>query len=218
MTAAHHINTQSTEHDLLIFNLRKLMQNARLNEADLSRKTHIPQATLHKILSGKTEDPRASTLKTLSDFFGISIDELLTGNTILQASQDSSTQIQSIPIISWKECTHSSDVTSNLTASNWEQWVVSEFIGANAFALHTKPSMAPRFPKGTKLFIDPEIKPVDGDYVVVLYPGTDEATLREFSTDGPTQLLLPINPNAESARMDTNITIIGVLVKSSFSY
>ena len=66
--------------------------------------------------------------------------------------------------------------------------------------------------------IDANIKPEDGDYVVVLFPGTEEATLREFSIDGPTQLLLPINPNSEAVKMSKNIKILGVLIKSSFSY
>src|SRR3990167_5290128 len=97
--ALHNITEQSTEHDLLIINLRSLMKNVGLNEAELSRRTDIPQATLHKILAGKTEDPRASTLKTLSDFFGISIDELLSGNPIATSEKSAATSAQSIPVI-----------------------------------------------------------------------------------------------------------------------
>lgn len=217
MAIAHHINTQpAAEHDLLIFNLRKLMQKAGLNEADLSRKTHIPQATLHKILSGKTEDPRASTLKTLSDFFGVSIDELLTGN--FSDNNKAVITARSIPVISWKDCVQAKAFIKNLTPASWDSWMVSEFISENSYALSTKPSLSPRFPKNTILFIDADSKPQDGDYVVVLFPKTEEATLREFSMDGPTQLLLPINPNSEAVKMNNNIKILGVLIKSSVSY
>lgn len=221
MTTIYRIaETNSYEQDLLLRNLRQLMQNRRISEAELSRKTNIPQATLHKILSGKTEDPRFSTLKTLSDFFEISIEALMTGNDAQQgaAQPESTTAIQSIPIISWKECAQATSFITQLTPENWQSWVVSEFIAPQAYALCTKPSLAPRFPKNTVLFIDPNVKPEDGDHVIVLYPNTEEATLREFSLDGPTQLLLPINPNTETTKLDSNIKILGVLVKSSFSY
>src|SRR3990167_2090257 len=218
MGTVSNIQIQSIEHDLLVVNLRALMKKANLNEAKLSRATHIPQATLHKILAGKTEDPRASTLKTLSDFFGISIDELLTGVAIPSGSSDASTAVQSIPVISWKECINSNEFTSRIAATNWDKWVVSEFLSAKAYALSTKPCMSPRFPKNTILFIDPDATPQDGDYVIVLYPNTTEATIREFSTDGPIQLLLPINPNTETTKLDGKIKILGVLIKSTFSY
>ena len=219
MGTLSNIQPQSVEHDLLlVLNLRELMKKSGLNEAKLSRATNIPQATVHKILAGKTEDPRASTLKTLSDFFNISIDELLSGNPIASSEKSLAATAQSIPIISWKECIHSTQLVANLTPSNWERWMVSEFLSKHAYALSSKPSMAPRFPKDTILFIDPDIAPKDGDYVVVLYSDTDEATLREFSIDGPTKLLLPLNPNGTSTKLDNKVKIVGVLVKSSFAY
>src|SRR5579863_6988609 len=76
------IKIESVEN--LTDNLRHLMQLKDISEAALARKTAIPQPTLHKILAGKTNDPRASTLKALADFFEISIDELLTGIAFMQ--------------------------------------------------------------------------------------------------------------------------------------
>ena len=218
MATVHNLIQSSPEHDLLIHNLRALMKKAGINEAELSRRTNIPQATVHKILAGKTEDPRASTLKTLSDFFGISIDELLSGDPTSINIKSAAAAAQSIPVISWRECISSVQFTSNLTPTNWNKWVVSEFLSKHAYALASKPSMAPRFPKDTMLFVDPDATPKDGDHVIVLYSDTDEATIREFSTDGPTRLLLPLNPNAEPPKLDKHVKILGVLVKTSFSY
>src|SRR3990167_9047265 len=125
MGTLSNIQPQSVEHDLLlVLNLRELMKKSGLNEAKLSRATNIPQATVHKILAGKTEDPRASTLKTLSDFFGVSIDELLSGDPVPKSP---TVAVQYIPIISWEECVNSAQFTSQLTPSNWNKWVVSEF-------------------------------------------------------------------------------------------
>ncbi len=121
-------------------------------------------------------------------------------------------------MISWKDCTNAAQFTSHITPGNWDKWVVSEFLSKNAYALSSKPSMGPRFPKDTVLFIDPDTTPEDGDYVIALYPNTDEATIREFSTDGPIRLLLPLNPNAEPTKLDAHGKILGVLVKTTFSY
>jgi len=218
MKTIHNLIERSTEHNLLIHNLRALMKKADINEAELSRRTDIPQATVHKILTGKTEDPRASTLKTLSDFFDTSIDELLSGDPVPTGAKNPAASAQSIPVISWNECIHSIQFTSNLAPNNWDKWVVSEFLSKQAYALCSKPSMAPRFPKDTVLFIDPDTAPKDGDHIIVHYSDTTEATIREFSIDGPTRLLLPLNPNAEPTKLDANVRILGVLVKTSFSY
>jgi SOS-response transcriptional repressor LexA len=207
----------STHSDLLIANLRRLMREANLTDAELSRKTGISQATLHKILTAKTEDPRASTLKILADFFKTSIDELLTGSATINIEK-SNTNIQSIPIISWQDCSDSISFTKNLTPTNWDKWIVSEFLADHAYALASKPAIESRFPKGTVLFIVPQLEPKDGDYVAVLYPNTTEATLRELSTDGPSQLLLPIGSNASPTKLDKNIKVLGVLAKTSFLY
>ena len=214
------IKTQSTSRDALLANLQKLMKKTALNEADLSRQTGIPQATLHKILSGKTEDPRASTLKILSDFFDVSIDTLMFGNTktIRPTIKTSAIAAQSIPLLSWKECINAEQLTQNLNAKNWNKWTVSDFFSTEGYALASKPSMEPRFPKGTLLFIDPTASVQDGDFVVVLYPTTEEATLRELSIDGPTRILLPINDHAEATQWNSSIKLLGVLVRSSFQY
>ena len=217
MSTSRHTKKHTAENSPLINNIRSLMKKNGLNEAELSRKTHTPQATIHKILTGKTEDPRASTLKTLSDFFEISIDELLTGK-INHTTSTALMKATTIPLISWKECLNATDFISQLSITNWPKWIISEFISKNAYALSTKPSMISRFPKDTIIFIDPDATPKDGDYVIVFYSGTDEATLREFSVDGPTQLLLPINQNNDVTKHDKKTKILGVLVKSSFQY
>lgn len=212
------IKTQATQHNFLLSNLQKLMQKAGLNEADLARQTRIPQATLHKILSGKTEDPRASTLKILSDFFNLSIDALMFSSTDIQTTNTSAVLVQSVPLISWRECIDPKLIPHYLNTQNWEKWTVSDFYSAHGYALSSKPSMEPRFPKNTTLFIDPDTSPQDGDFIVVHYPDTQEATLRELAIDGPVRLLLPINDHSEPTRWDDNIKLLGVLVRSSFQY
>src|SRR3989338_4542890 len=92
-------------HSTLTEQLQQLIATQGLNEADLARKTNIPQPTLHKILAGKTADPRASTLKILADYFNISVDQLISGTSLHQRL--ALTETQSVPIISWQDCIRS---------------------------------------------------------------------------------------------------------------
>lgn len=201
----------------LINNLHHLMRNFSVSEAELSRRTHIPQPTLHKILSGKTSDPRMSTLKSLATFFNIPLDALCTTN--IQKSEKAKHHAISIPVISWSECTRLPDFINEISPNNWENWIVINPINqSNMFALVSKPSMEARFPRSTMLIIDPKLYPSDGDLAVVLYPSTHEATLRGVSFDGPQKLLLPITPNAAPDTLDDSIQIIGTVVQSRFSY
>lgn len=204
--------------DYLAHNLRRLLDAINITEAELARQTSIPQPTLHKILSGKTNDPRASTVKSLAEFFGISIDELMTGTNV-KKKPDSKSKIQSVAIISWENCLDAQTHLTNITPSNWSQWVVTEFVSDNTFALISKPSMEPKFPRGSILIVDPSATPEDGDLVIVHYTDTKVATVRELNIDGPIRTFTTIGKPASSVTpSDNNISIIGVVVKSIFAF
>ncbi len=206
--------TETGAEQILIDSIRDLMQLRGIKEAELSRKTQIPPATLHKILSGKTSDPRISTLQTLANYFNVTVDELFTG--IKEKTQQA--KIQSIPIISWKDCIKGVELLKKLSPSNWENWLTTEYISTHAYGLISKPSMEPRLPKGTTLIIDSKLEAEDGDLIIVVYPDTQEATIRELSSDGPNKFLLPIGPNTTPERLTKNIRIIGVVTESKFSW
>lgn len=204
--------------DELAANLRKLIVQHNISEAELARKTNIPQPTLHKILAGKTVDPRASTLKSLADYFGLSIDDLISGNDTKQP-HISTPSTQSLPIISWEECLNFKSKMQNLTPSNWSAWIISEFISDYAFALISKTALEPRFPKGTTLIIDPESTPEDGDLVLVHFANSDSAAIRELAVDGPFRQLTTIcKPANVTTTLDNNTIILGVVVKAVFTF
>jgi SOS-response transcriptional repressor LexA len=205
--------------DDLTNTLHRLMDERKITEAELARRTNIPQPTLHKILSGKTGDPRASTLKSLACFFGVTIDMLLTGSLPVSAAiTTNSTKTQSIAIISWSDCLQANKLLLTLNSTNWDRWITTEHTSTSAYALSSKPSMEPRFPKGSILIIDNKITPEDGDLIVTHFPGTSEATLRELSIDGPSKLLIPICKSSTPDILNHDITVLGVLVRSIFQF
>ncbi|MCW5588732.1 MAG: hypothetical protein KIT27_03620 [Legionellales bacterium] len=58
------------------------------------------------------------------------------------------------------------------------------------------------------LIIRPAQKPRDGDFVVVYYEDTDEATLREISIDGRTTVVLSLTSRQKRDFIDETIQII----------
>ena len=183
--------------DILIKNIRRLMHLHGLNEAELARKTAIPQSTLHKILSGFTADPRVSNLRVLADYFAVPLDTLFKAEPWDETAKNYGIASLSLPIISWCHCVDKNFYPGSLSPKNWNDWIVVER-NSNTngnYGLVTKPSMEPRFPRGTILIIDNTTQAHDGDLIVVQYPEAEDATIRELAIDGREKLLLPLNKN-----------------------
>ena len=196
----------------LIDNVRDLLAMHKMNEAELARQANIPKPTLHKILAGSTEDPRISTLQSIATAFNMTVDELYIPDII--KTKQHKIEMQPIPVISWADCLKEARFIENLNATNWKKWLVVGNIKKGLYALNSKTSMALQFPAGTVFIVDPKNIPRDGDLVIVQYPNTEEATLRELAIDGPTKLLLPINNYGEKEKLTSGIKIIGTVIHS----
>ncbi|WP_282270034.1 XRE family transcriptional regulator [Stenotrophomonas sp. PS02298] len=73
----------------LALNLRELMRHeGGLSENQLSRNTGVPQPTIHRILSGRVEDPRDSTLRPLAEYFGTTVESLRTDISSITTMRD----------------------------------------------------------------------------------------------------------------------------------
>lgn len=210
------VQTEASE-DIFIKNLQRLIQINKLTEAALSRKTGIAQPTLHKILTGKTNDPRLSTLKMLAKYFCTTIDRLSCRQII-----DTDIMIPQggvIPILSWSKCTNGLNQDTNKFNEN-QQYMFYEENAKCKFALISKHCMESRFPLGTILIINRAQEASDGDFVIVHYPNTKEATIRKIHIDGPDQILLTLNGDISKQIEDVNLSkfIIGTLIQTRFNY
>lgn len=212
------INSITEKQDKISENISILMSKNGINEAILARDAQIPQATLHKIISGKTTDPRASTLKILADYFNVTVDNLMSSdNIIANISNGDTATIQSVPIISWNECLKGKNFIEKLSPITWKNWITIGGTIKNAYALNSRPSIETTYPIGTILIIDPNIKPEDGDKVIVKYKNADDAALRELLIDGPNKFLKSISYEPKKELLSNQVSIIGVLTQSIHS-
>jgi phage repressor protein C with HTH and peptisase S24 domain len=62
-------------------NLQALMAARGLSEGALSRLTQVPQPTIHRILKGRSADPRDGTLRPIASVFRITVEELRSDKT-----------------------------------------------------------------------------------------------------------------------------------------
>src|SRR3989338_6658135 len=69
--------------------LNQLLSNAGISEAKLGRIIGVPRATINRIASGRTPDPRASTLHAIAKYFNVTVDQLLGNQPIFQHTESS---------------------------------------------------------------------------------------------------------------------------------
>jgi len=76
MYALPHICEMSDPASPIKKNLEWLIAKKRTNPYELQRATGVPQPTIHRILSGESNDPRTKTLQPLADYFGVTVADL----------------------------------------------------------------------------------------------------------------------------------------------
>jgi SOS-response transcriptional repressor LexA len=82
--------------------------------------------------------------------------------------------------------------------------------GSFALRVHGN-SMEPDFPDGCVIFVDPGVQWKSGDFVVVRFEDTDEATFKRIVKDGGHMLLVPLNPQYPTRQLSGNFTVCGVV-------
>lgn len=195
-------------------NINYLIQQQNIDIETLSAQTGIPEPTLNKIRRNDS-NPTVATLEPLADFFRYDIDTLLyedISNTLFQ-KKSSAGKFRHIPIIDIKE------------ANKWPiKTKLIKFIGAaginhdEVFSIEVSgQSMSPVFREGSIVVVDIKIKPKEGDYVLCILED-NEPVFRQLFMDGKKHFFRPINPNFGDLTLYEEFKIIGVIIKSIFSF
>ncbi|MDX1838849.1 helix-turn-helix domain-containing protein [Legionella taurinensis] len=186
-------------------NLSELMVIRNTTETKVAQELNIPVMTIRRLLSGETTDPRVYTLKTVADYFGVTVDTLLAPNSKTNPHHLNHSRPTFVPVFDW-------DTAKNAGAvdlKKWKEWLPitiekNQSLSAQAFALESRPSMYPRYSPGTVFVFDPELTPADGDLVLVNLRENNELTLRGLYIDPPEWELHPINQGAPILKFDKN--------------
>ena len=184
------------EQKFIADNLSALLKQHHLNANQLAQQIGLPMMTLRRLLSGETEDPRISTLKLIASYFDVTVDQLIGEDqrNILISTKKIKSYL--IPKLTWESLVKL-DEEEDFSQTDWNDWQTISLnetytISKKTFALESRPSMFPRFPKGTIFIIDPDTKPADGDIVLIKIKENNTYTLRELIIDPPDWRLAPL--------------------------
>lgn len=203
----------------LSINLQQLMRIHSIpSVSELARMTDIPQPTIHHILSGSTKNPRKKVLNILSDFFSISVSQLIGQEplpTIIPDSLKENLQINSIPIIEWHSIKNW--FFSNRTEFQAKHILVDRNLGKNSFAvLISDTSMEPTFQQNSLLIFDAHKTPKDRDYVMVLLNKNNSSVFNRLFIENNIHYLKETleDGNFQLTKLNTDVDkIIGTLIE-----
>lgn len=198
--------------------LQELVSSAGISEAELARKIKIPTATFNKIKTGKITDPRSSTLTTIANYFGLSVDQLLGNAPINHADK---VALSYIPIVSINNIMETD--TANLNYGNHQEW--TSFAPDIKLAAHKMvamkingDAMLPFFDTNTLAIIDCDQKGESKQYVLAYIKSSNEVILRQLLCDGNSRVLKPLNSLFNSINLTAEDCILGVVVHSIRSF
>lgn len=127
--------------------LTSLMQVNKISNVKLSEDTGIPEITIIKIKKGHNSNPTLATIMTLANYFGVSIDELLTDRVLEVLDMD-----------------NADNIVGNMPN-------VENYFGQIDFAIKVRNDKYINFPKNTILFIKRDYKQLSGGDTCVLMEG-----------------------------------------------
>lgn len=204
--------------------LKAVMDEKGWSQTTLAQKADVTQATVWKILNGKTK--KSKYLPDIARAFGRSVEWLEFGaphtegtlrKNRWQSSPEHGHSIASgkigpdkvspsvalgpsirgtVPLISWVQAGNWNEVTDIHSVGQGEAFVpTTANVGSRGFALRLPgDSMEPEFPEGAIIIVDPDREPINGSYVVARLDEDMEATFKQLVLDGSRKYLKPLNP------------------------
>ncbi|OIN82960.1 helix-turn-helix domain-containing protein [Francisella sp. TX07-6608] len=183
--------------------LSKLLKEHNLNEAQFAKIINIPTTTISRLTNRRTPDPRASTLKAIADYFGITVDDLI-GQDKLTSKFNTST-IKFTMLADFKEKFKSD-----------KEFYTTE--GTEITIKLDNDSMAPIF-NGEHLLVFRNTQELrNREFVIAYIAAEDRVVFRQLLTEDSKKILIPLNHNFSKIIMTDNDIVIGKLVKSVKDY
>lgn len=200
--------------------MKGLQEAYQISDAELARETGIPQATIYRLVSGMTDDPKVSSLRPLAGFFNITIGQLM-GDEPLPSSLNARSISQNkwnyrLPIISWEQACAWQQTVSKLTNSNWSDWCSTNFpVSASAYAL-TVPAKkyCDPFRNESVALVEPNIFAEEGDFVAVHFSGMRSVSLRRWILDGGEPWLIPLQKGMTAVKWSGDHHFCGVVIQA----
>lgn len=199
--------------------IKKARLAAGLTQQQLAKAMGVTRPTVTMWESGATT-PSTRKLDELADALGLSRVQFFESKEVREASNVRSgpetarwvPEISWINAGAWKEVGH---VIEDLTET--QHWPCPVACSPKTFCLRVEgDSMSPAYPRGTLIYVDPEVPPTSGKRVVAMSENWEKATFKQYLEDGDERYLKAMNPNWPQQYMPItpDCSIIGTVVFS----
>lgn len=185
-----------------------------LNQSELARRLSISPQAVQNWEAGKSS-PRGERIKETANILGITVEYLLFGEdkesamTVTRSTATTDKNVEgvkeykgSVPLISWVQAGHWSEVIDNLAPGEAEEWLPRMTnLGPRAYALRVRgfsmenPNGKPTYSDGDIIYVDPDWGYNHLDRVVVRLNGDMEATFKQLLIEGEQMFLRALNPD-----------------------
>jgi SOS-response transcriptional repressor LexA len=190
------------------------------NTPELARRAGLSQPSVWAIEEGVTKEPKLSTIQKIAAATG---KPLLFFTDLTDYNTDTDVHLlnRKIPLVSWVLAGAKNPVSDPFLpgeAEDWEDVTVSVSKATFALRVRGDSMIAPDgtgFPENTIIIVDPEVQAKNGDYVVVRFENSDEATFKRLVVDGPAKFLRALNPAYPSILVTDDARLCGVVVESN---
>lgn len=202
--------------------LRVLMNEVKITVTELARQTGIGQPVIHRMASGETDNPKVGSLSPIAKFFNVNIsqlvgDEPLPANRVAGSHNPYYRSWYQVPLLSWEQAAARPErmIPSDVQC----QVSTVSHVSPQAFAVRMEDTtMAPRYPLGTLLLIEPTLPAQDKDFVAIVVEGEPKVQIKQILMDGNDIYLKPYNNDFETKRVAKPYQIKGVMIQSLTEY
>ncbi len=204
-------------------NLIQYQLSEGLTEHELAEDIGVPRITIHGVLKGR--DPKNPDIwKKLARYFHMDVNLLRFGKLGLANSQGKDEDpagrhkpYRKVSILSWTQVGDVVERQDSLSfLADGQEMVDTELPGVRVFALHVSgDSMEPLFHEGEIIFVNPDLRPQTGDYVVVLdqMAEEDHGYLRQLKKIQERYVLHPLYIQYKDTHLLSYQKIVGRVVR-----
>lgn len=174
--------------------IRSARKKAKLTQDQLASRLGLKRPTVTQWETGATT-PHANRLEEIAEALGLPRLELF-GESADSNVREGPGMARYVPEISWVQAgawMEVADVQEDL--QELTHWPCPVPCSERTFCLRVEgDSMAPSFPRGMLIYVDPDVPAISGRKVVAICGDSGSATFRQYFEDGGHRYLKAMNP------------------------
>jgi transcriptional regulator with XRE-family HTH domain len=188
--------------------LNQLMSNERITASELGRRINLPASTIKKIRNCDTPNPTVATLLPIARYFSLTLSQLVGDETMPFYGVYGS--LQKIPVLSWEEAIHYPNTDFNASRCIHLDPPESPL----SYALIVNEQSLENLPEDTLLIINPELKPLHLDLVLMHKTGLPKPCLKQWIDNEGEIYLKSLISGCPFSTLNPEHVVLGVVTET----